>query len=252
MFKFTVSADSMEELNKQLIAYVGALPSDVMARYAYANHPVMSLTATQEGRAGSSVEDDKDTAPTGRRGGRRQAENKAGEDAAQESTGRRSRGAEKDKLVDDSEEQAELRQTIVETLQALADHEPSHGKVNDALKRVGSKTVKDIPSELLQAFFDDVQPLLDEANSAVVEGEDDPELRASLVRDMKDLGDVIDSPEKEGEDTDVINTLKAAWKAAGVSFRGDGVTNPKHIEKISNDKLQTFGEEVAKLIAKYF
>lgn len=251
MFKFTVSADSMEELNKQLIAYVGALPSDVMARYAYENHPVMSLQATQAASETTAVEDEKDTAPTGRRGGRRQAENKAGEDAAQEPTGRRSRGAEKDNLVNDNEEQAELRQSIVDTLQALADHEPSHGKVNDALKRVGSKTVKDIPSELLQAFFDDVQPLLDEANSAGDQVEDDPGLRKSLVADLKDLQDVVVKPENEGEDKDVTDTLKSAWKEAGVSFRGS-VTDPKHIEKISNDKLEAFGQAVTKLIAKYF
>lgn len=246
MIKLSFSAGTQEELNAQLLAYVAGLTSGALIDAAKAEKATNADTGT------GVVEDAKDTAPTGRRGGRRQAENKAGEDAAQEPTGRRSRGAEKDNLVNDNEEQAELRQTIVETLQALADHEPSHGKVNDALKRVGSKTVKDIPSELLQAFFDDVQPLLDEANSADEHAEDDPGLRASLVNDLEDLKDVIDNPEKEGEDTDVINTLKSAWKAAGVSFRGDDVTNTKHIEKISNDKLQTFGKEVTKLIAKYF
>lgn len=247
MYQLTVSAETPEKLLANLLAAVATMQSGSHVVSA----AIIGTESTPSAENAASVEDDKDTAPTGRRGGRRQAENKAGEDAAQEPTSRRSRGAEKDNLVNDNEEQAELRQIIVETLQALADHEPSHGKVNDALKRVGSKTVKDIPSELLQAFFDDVQPLLDEANSAGEQVEDDPALRKSLVADLKDLQDVVEKPENEGEDKDVTDTLKSAWKEAGVSFRGS-VTDPKHIEKISNDKLEAFGQAVTKLIAKYF
>ena len=97
--------------------------------------------------------------PKGRTSSRR---NTKKEETAEEDEpkGRRSRTTEKKSLVDDNEEQAILRAQLVTDLQDLADVEEAHGEVADALKRVGAKTVKEIASDSLGDFNEDIQGLI--------------------------------------------------------------------------------------------
>lgn len=238
MFQLTISANSPEELLASLLSAVSTMQSGSAALSTAAEQDI--VVEHQEPES---------TLPTGRRSARRGTENKAGEDAAQEPVSRRSR-EKKEELVNDSKEQAALRNQIIADLQILADNEKAHGGVQDALKRVGSKNVSEIPSALLNQFNDDIQALFPADEPEAVE--DDAALRLSLVADLKDLSDVVAAPENPGEDVDVNDTLKKAWADAGVKFRGNNQTDSNNLQKIPNDKLQAFGESVTKLIAKYF
>ena len=240
MFQLTISASSPEELLASLLSAVSSMKAGT----------TVNIVNTVQAEAEQPQDEETAAEPVGRRSARRGSENKAGEDAAQEPVSRRSR-EKKEELVNDNEEQAALRNQIIADLQILADDEKAHGGVQDALKRVGSKNVSEIPSALLSQFNDDIQALFPEDNANET-AEDDSALRLSLVADLKDLSDVIAAPEKPGEDKDVTDTLKNAWAAAGVKFRGNNQTDSNNLQKIPNDKLQEFGETVTKLIAKYF
>lgn len=241
MFQLNISAKTPEELLANLISAVSAMQS---GSYNIAGAEVNKGV---EARNSDADSDDK-TEPTGRRSSRRGADNKQGEDAAGEPAGRRARGVSKEKLVDDNEEQAALRAQLVTDLQVLADDESAHKAVADALDRVGAKNVHEIPSTLLGDFNEDIQPLLSEKEQPA---ENDAEIRAKVITDLADLQDVIDNPENEGEDTDVTETLKAAWKNAGAPVRGS-VTDGKKLDKIAGKDLPHFAAAVSGLIAKYF
>ena len=242
MFQLTISANSPEELLANLLSAVSSMKAGT----------TVNIVNTVQAEPEQPQDEETTAEPVGRRSARRGSENKAGEDAAQEPVSRRSR-EKKEELVNDNEEQAALRNQIIADLQILADDEKAHAGVQDALKRVGSKNVSEIPSALLNQFNDDIQALFPEENGDAAEAvEDDSALRLSLVADLKDLSDVIAAPEKPGEDKDVTDTLEKAWAAAGVKFRGKNQTDSNNLQKIPNDKLQEFGETVTKLIAKYF
>lgn len=236
MFQLTISANSPEELNQQLITYVAGLTSGALIDAAKGDLP--------EAVKQEENEQQQDAEPTGRRSSRRNLETSA------ESTGRRGRSAAKENPVNDDEEQAALRAQLVTDLQVLADDEKAHKAVSDALARVGAKNVHEIASASLGDFNEDIQPLLAETDSKDT-AEDDIEMRAKVITDLKDLQDVIDNPENEGEDTDVTETLKDAWKNAGSAVRGS-VTDGKKVDKIAAKDLPHFAAAVSGLIEKYF
>ena len=251
MFQLTVSAKTPEELLANLLSAAAAMQS---GSYNITGDEVNKGVKARN----SDADNEEKTEPTGRRSSRRGVENKSGEDAADEPTSRRSLGACKEKLVDDDEEQAALRAQLITDLQVLADDENAHKAVADALDRVGAKNVHEIASTLLGDFNEDIQPLLAETEEPAG---DDAELRAKVITDLADLQDVIDNPEKEGEDIDVTETLKKAYTAASAKPRGmdkddapeKGVlTNAKNLDKIAAKDMPHFAAQVSGLIAKYF
>lgn len=239
MFQLITNFSSIAELQEKLTKTVAELQHGAS----------FSVVKSGDTRVNNEEnEQQQETEPTGRRSSRRGVDNKPGEDAAAEPTGRRSRGTGKENPVNDNEEQAELRTQLVTDLQVLADDEKAHKAVYDALARVGSKSVHEIPSSLLGDFNEDIQPLLAETDETAG---DPAEIRAKVITDLADLQDVIDNPENEGEDTDVTETLKAAWKDAGAAVRGS-VTDAKKVDKIAATDLPHFAAAVSGLIAKYF
>lgn len=189
--------------------------------------------------------------PTGRTGGRRSAQTNADEGKGTSTARRGRRSASEESLTADTAEQAALREDLIKNLQVLADVEQAHGGVADALKRVGSKNVKEIPSDLLEDFAADIEKLLPLADEKPEAEEVDAETIQQLTNDLKDLADVVESPENDGEDKDVNDTLKAAWKAAGVTLRKD-FTNADHLVKLTPETVEDFKEAVAGLTEKYF
>lgn len=164
MLKLSVEGKTAEELLSNLLAAANAMSAGA------------GLALVSEKPQTPAVEDKKaeqkeeklpeepetpaaDTKPTGRRGARRGGDKAPEEDSAPK--GRRSRGAAKsDNLVDDNEEQAALRAQLITDLQDLADVEEAHSEVQDALKRVGAKSVKEIASASLGDFDADIQVLI--------------------------------------------------------------------------------------------
>ena len=165
ILKLTIEGINAEELLSNLIATANAmsvgadlsLVANETGKKAVDEKAKKDVAAADEPKPDAPENTEKDVKPTGRRGGRKQQES-AGEDPAP--TGRRSRSNEKKNLVNDNEEQAALRAQLILDLQDLADVEEAHGEVADALSRVGSKTVKDIPSDLLGDFNVDIQKLI--------------------------------------------------------------------------------------------
>lgn len=231
MFQLITTFSTVAELKEKLASTVAQLQEGSSAEYAINAGDVSSAEETQAAE------------PSGRRSSRRDTEENPAE-----TTGRRGRGAAKENPVNDDEEQAALRAQLVTDLQVLADNESAHKAVSDALARVGAKNVHEIASASLGDFNEDIQPLLAETGEPAG---DDAEVRAKVITDLVDLQDVIDNPEKEGEDVDVTETLKAAWKNAGAPVRGS-VTDGKKLDKVSAKALPAFAAEVSKLIAKYF
>lgn len=103
-----------------------------------------------EDKADAKEETQQQTETKGRRG--RGAANK--ENAEAETKGRRSR--KKENPVNDTPEQAEMRANLTEDLRVLADHDQAIDDVTEALQRVGSTNIKDIPSDLLEDFDADI------------------------------------------------------------------------------------------------
>lgn len=156
MFELKISAASLAELLAKVTQAVEGLNLN-------------GLSAQEKGEAihkeaEKLVKENKEPAkeekeePKGRASGRRNT--KKEETTEEETKGRRSRTTEKKSLVDDNEEQAALRAQLVTDLQDLADVEEAHGEVADALKRVGAKTVKEIASDSLGDFNEDIQELI--------------------------------------------------------------------------------------------
>lgn len=157
MFELKISAASPAELLAKLTQAVASLQTG--ATYA----PDDKETKKEVANTDEKVKDDvqttsTETKTTGRTSGRRNT--KKEETTEEETKGRRSRTTEKKSLVDDNEEQAALRAQLVTDLQDLADVEEAHGEVADALKRVGAKTVKEIASDSLGDFNEDIQELI--------------------------------------------------------------------------------------------
>ena len=170
LLKLTVEGTTAEEL-------VAALLS-AAATFGAAQGFTVSKTGTFEA-AGEDTSTKKETAttdeplpeepandtkePKGRRGARNKAaDTTPADDADADKTpsGRRSRGAKKEELVSDNEEQAALRAQLIVDLQDLADVEEAHGQVQEALQRVGAKSVNEVASAQLGDFNEDIQKLI--------------------------------------------------------------------------------------------
>lgn len=245
----TVTAGNAEELLSELISAANAMSA--VAGFALTSGQTFINNAKIEEGIIKHADKTEESAsePTGRAGGRRSAQTNTDEGTGTNRRGRRS--ASEESLTADTAEQAALREELIKNLQLLADVEEAHGGVADALKRVGSKNVKEIPSDLLEDFAADIEKLLPLADKKPAAEEVDAETIQQLTNDLKDLADVVESPEKPGEPEDVNNTLKAAWKAAGVTLRKD-FTNADHLVKLTPETVGDFKEAVAGLTAKYF
>lgn len=166
--KLTISGATAEELLSNLIAAANAMSAGAGLALS-AKDPVSADAAMSVGvenaapGADAPAGEEKETAaPTGRRGGRKAAEEAPeAEEPKEETKGRRSRGAaKKDDLVNDNEEQAALRAQLIVDLQDLADVEEAHGEVQEALQRVGAKSVKEVASASLGDFNEAIQVLI--------------------------------------------------------------------------------------------
>lgn len=253
MLKLSVEGKTAEELLSNLLAAANAMsagaglalvsekPKTPAADDRKPEHEEAKLPEEPETPA-------VDAKPTGRRGARRGGDKAPEEDSA--GKGRRSRGAAKpDNLVDDNEEQAALRAQLITDLQDLADVEEAHSEVQDALKRVGAKSVKEVASASLGDFDADIQKILKARvnNATPLSDADSTQLKTDLV----DLQDVIDNP---GHDTDaaddVRDTLLDAWEAAGV--KTDKPTEERNIKKLNSSNIDGFRKAVNGLLTKYF
>lgn len=256
MLKLTVEGITAEELLSNLLAAANAMSAG----------GGFSLTANGVVNTGGVKEDKKpeqkdeplpdapeqpsaDVKPTGRRGARKGADKAPEEDSA--GKGRRSRSTKSDDLVNDNEEQAALRAQLITDLQDLADVEEAHSEVQDALKRVGAKSVKEVASASLGDFDADIQKIL-KARVSVGKASalSDTEVN-QLKTDLTDLQDVIDNPgdDKDAAD-DVTDSLLDAWEAAGV--KTDKPTEERNIKKLNSANVEAFRKVVNGLLTKYF
>lgn len=248
----TVTAGNAEELLSELIAAANAMSAGAgFALTAGSGVDVNKKLEEIDKITNSEKVEESASSPTGRTGGRRGAQTSAEEGKGAGTPRRGRRSSSEEALTADTPEQEALREDLIKNLQVLADVEQAHGGVADALKRVGSKNVKEIPSDLLEDFGADIEKLLPLADEKPAPEEVDAEIIQQLTNDLKDLADVVESPENEGEDKDVNDTLKAAWKAAGVTLRKD-FTNAEHLVKLTTETVDDFKEVVAGLTEKYF
>lgn len=174
--KLTVEGTTAEELLSNLIAAANAMSAGAGFSLSSAKTPAQA-PKTEKADNAETVEELEvveapaarvEAAPTGRRGGRKAAEKAPepeaeaeSEEPKEEPKGRRSRGAAKaEDPVNDNEEQAALRAQLIVDLQDLADVEEAHGEVQEALQRVGAKSVKEVASASLGDFDADIQPLI--------------------------------------------------------------------------------------------
>lgn len=108
--------------------------------------------------------------PAGRGRGRgaNNAETSAAETQdAKGGTGRRSRsGGKKDEPIKDTPEQAEMRENLTADLRVLADHDEAIDDVTEALQRTGAPSIKQVPSELLAQFDEDIGAIFEKYNLA--------------------------------------------------------------------------------------
>lgn len=169
-FSITVSAGSAEELLSELLTVVNAMSAGAGLTLT-APQADVSVKEEQIAKETSPEPEPAANLPSGRRGGRGKAADKTpeaepeaeavAEEPKEETKGRRSRGAaKKDDLVNDNEEQAALRAQLIVDLQDLADVEEAHGEVQEALQRVGAKSVKEVASASLGDFNEDIQVLI--------------------------------------------------------------------------------------------
>lgn len=132
------------------------------------------------------VNEDKEKETTGRRGRQnaetqQQEENKADEAKSTENTGGRGRGRgkatetetkgrrgrgkateqDKPKAIDDTPEQAETRERLVEDLRTLADHDEAIDDVTAALANAGATNIKAVPSANLDALDEEIGTIFD-------------------------------------------------------------------------------------------
>lgn len=176
--KLTVEGTTAEELLSNLIAAANAMSAG--AGFSLSSRGLMEvapfnkegdysdLSAAEADAQYEREQEEKAAKPSGRRGGRKAAEKDpepeaeaAAEEPKEETKGRRSRGAaKKDDLVNDNEEQAALRAQLIVDLQDLADVEEAHVEVQEALDRVGAKSVKEVASASLGDFNEDIQVLI--------------------------------------------------------------------------------------------
>ena len=174
-FSITVSAGSAEELLSELLTVVNAMSAGAGLALTSKKQEVApfnkegdysDLSAAEADAQYESEQEEKAAKPSGRRGSRKAAEKAPepeaeSEEPKEEPKGRRSRGAaKKDDLVNDNEEQAALRAQLIVDLQDLADVEEAHGEVQEALQRVGAKSVKEVASASLGDFDALIQPLI--------------------------------------------------------------------------------------------
>ena len=90
-------------------------------------------------------------------GGRGRGRGKATET---DTKGRRGRGKateqEKPKAIDDTPDQAEIRERLVEDLRTLADHDEAIDDVTAALANAGATNIKGVPSANLEALDEEI------------------------------------------------------------------------------------------------
>lgn len=175
--KLTVEGTTAEELLSNLIAAANAMSAGAGLALTSKKQEVTpfnkegdysDLSAAEADAQYEREQEEKAAKPSGRRGGRKAAEKDpepeaeaAAEEPKEETKGRRSRGAaKKDDLVNDNEEQAALRAQLIVDLQDLADVEEAHVEVQEALDRVGAKSVKEVASASLGDFNEDIQVLI--------------------------------------------------------------------------------------------
>lgn len=132
------------------------------------------------------VNEDKEKETTGRRGRQnaetqQEEENKADEAKSTESTGGRGRGRgkatetetkgrrgrgkateqEKPQAINDTAEQAETRERLIEDLRTLADHDEAIDDVTAALANAGATNIKAVPSANLDALDEEIGKIFD-------------------------------------------------------------------------------------------
>lgn len=114
--------------------------------------------------AGEKAQEQTDK-PAGSRRGRGAANKETSEaETADTKGGRGRRTTKKVDPVNDTPEQAEMRQNLTEDLRVLADHDEAIDDVTAALQRTGATSIKMVPSDLLEDFDADIGAIFEKYN----------------------------------------------------------------------------------------
>ncbi len=119
--------------------------------------------AKEETKADAATNKAADAKPTGRGRGRGAAAEENADAASEDKPAGRGRGrsAKKEVLINDTPEQAEMRERLVADLLTLADHDEAIDDVTEALQRTGATNIKEVGSDQLESLDADIGIIFD-------------------------------------------------------------------------------------------